>query len=290
VAEREREREAGASGGPGPGPGPATAERVAGGPAPWTGRGVVVTGGTRGLGRALVTTLARRGARVVFCGRAASEAAGREVEAEAAAAANEAGSGGAAWFVAADVSSEPDVERLFDQAAERFDRLDLLVNNAGILGDGLLLSTTLDTWNQVMATNLRGAFLCTRRAIDELLGGGGGRIVNVSSIAANGSVGQAAYAASKSAILSFTRSVAKEYGRRGIACNAVVPGWLDTDMTTSFAAEARRAREELSPHRRFGRADEVVEAILFLGGEEASFVNGDALYVAGAVRDVPPLR
>jgi 3-oxoacyl-[acyl-carrier protein] reductase len=251
----------------------------------FAGKGFVVTGGTRGLGRALVLAAAARGAHVVFCGRPGSEAAAEEVVGAAS------GGPGRAFFVPADVASEESVERLFDAAMERLPALDVLVNNAGVRRDRLLVDTSLAEWNDVLGVNLRGAFLATRRAIEEMLAGGaGGRIVNVSSIVANGATGQAAYAASKSALLSFTRSIAKEYGRRGITCNAVVPGYLDTDMTADLTPEARRAREAVSPHRRFGRPAEVVEAILFLASAESSFVNGDALYVAGAVRDLPDLR
>ncbi len=259
------------------------------GAARFEGRGFVVTGGTRGLGRAIVLGAAAEGASVVFCGRAASEGAAAEVVAAADAAA--AGAGARVSFVAADVSVEADVERLFDAAVDRLPRLDVLVNNAGILRDRLLIETSLDEWNEVLAVNLRGAFLCARRAIEEILASGaGGRIVNVSSIVAGGATGQAAYAASKAALLSLTRSIAKEYGRRGIACNAVVPGYLETDMVAALSPEARRARELLSPERRFGRPEEVAEAVLFLASADASFVNGDALYVAGAVRDLPDLR
>jgi 3-oxoacyl-[acyl-carrier protein] reductase len=138
--------------------------------------------------------------------------------------------------------------------------------------------------------NLRGPFLVCRRAVEEMLGAGGGRIVNVSSFAAHGLAGQASYAASKSALLALTRSVAKEYGGRGIACNAVVPGFIDTEMVAGLDEAARRARARLSPEGRLGRAEEVAQAILFLASEEAAFVTGDALYVAGAVREVPRLE
>lgn len=248
------------------------------------GRGFVVTGGTRGVGRAIVLGAAAEGATVVFCGRPGSERVAEEVVAAAGEAAPRVS------FVAADVSREADVDRLFDEAVGRLPQVDVLVNNAGIARDRLLIETSLDEWNEVLAVNLRGPFLCARRAIDEFLGSGGGRIVNVSSIIANGSVGQAAYAASKAALISLTRSIAKEYGRRGIACNAVVPGFLETDMVASMTGDARRARERLSPERRFGRPEEAAEAVLFLASSDASFVNGDALYVAGAVRDVPELR
>jgi 3-oxoacyl-[acyl-carrier protein] reductase len=191
-------------------------------------------------------------------------------------------------FVSADVSREDDVERLFDEAVRHLGGLDVIVNNAGKAHDRLLVETTLEEWNEVLGTNLRGPFLVMRRAVEELLAeGAGGSVVNVASIAAGGIVGQAAYAASKSALISMSRSVAKEYGHRGIRCNVVVPGFFDTEMTASLEPARRRHIEDLSPERRFGSVPELVEAILFLASAEASFITGDELWVSGTVRDIP---
>ncbi len=250
-------------------------------------KGFLVTGGTRGVGRAIVLAAAAEGANVVFCGRPGSEVAAEQVLA----AADPLNARGRVFYLPADVSQELEVERLFDFALQKLPGLHAVVNCAGIIKDRLLIEISLAEWQEVLHTNLRGPFLVSRRAVEEFLAGGeGGRIVYISSIAANGSTGQASYAASKSALISFTRSLAKEYGPRGILCNTIVPGYLDTEMTAAFSAEGRRARELLSPHRRFGRPEEVAEAVLFLASEQASFVNGDALYVSGAVRDVPDLR
>ena len=238
------------------------------------GKGMVVTGGTRGIGRAVVVAAAAEGARVVFCGRDAA-AAGETIAA----------AGERATFVAADVTREEDVDRLFDAAGDALPAIDAVVNNAGAAHDALLVETTLDDWNRMIGVNLRGPFLVCRRAVEEMLGHGGGRIVNVSSFAADGLFGQVAYAAAKSGLIALTRSVAKEVGRRGIACNAVVPGFIDTEMVAGLSAEDRAARAARSPEGRFGRADEVAQAILFLCSDEAAYVTGDALYVAGAVRD-----
>jgi 3-oxoacyl-[acyl-carrier protein] reductase len=244
----------------------------------------LVTGGTRGLGSAIVQAAARQGARVVFSGRETSIALAERVLADTRAE----GADGRVFFVPADMVVESQIERLFDAALERVPRIDVVINNAAVVRERLLLDITLEEWNETLATNLRGPFLTCRRAIEVFLGDGlGGRIVNVSSIAANGLAGQADYAASKSGLLTLTRCIAKEYGRRGIRCNSVVPGYLDIGMTATLSAEARRARELLSPHHRFGRTDEVVEAILFLASDDASYVNGDAIYVAGAVREPP---
>jgi 3-oxoacyl-[acyl-carrier protein] reductase len=242
----------------------------------FAGKGMIVTGGTRGIGRAVVLEAADDGATVVFCGRDAEAA--RAVVAEG---------GDRVSFVPADVTREEDVERLFDEAERRLPRIDVVINNAGVAHDALLVNTSLADWKRVLDVNLRGPFLVCRRAVDELHAAGGGRIVNVASFAASGLVGQAAYAAAKSALLSLTRSIAKEVGRRGISCNAVVPGFIDTDMVAGLSDEARQARAHLTPEQRLGQATEVAEAILFLASDEASFVTGDVLYVAGAVRDVP---
>lgn len=231
----------------------------------------LVTGGTRGLGRDLVETLVREGARVVTCGRSLREVDG-------------------ARCVLADVSREDDVERLFDVAVAEMDGVDVVVNNAGVLQDQLLVNTTLEQWSEVLATNVRGPFLVMRRAVDEFLAVGGGCIVNVASAAANGLVGQAAYASSKAALLSMSRSVAKEYGPRNIRCNAVVPGFFPSDMTAALDPTRTRYYQDLSPERRFGATEEFVEAVLFLAGPDAGFVTGDELWVCGAVRDVPRMH
>lgn len=246
----------------------------------FNGKGLVVTGGTRGIGRAIVLGAVADGARVAFCGRSESASVGAEVEAAARAV------GGQARFVPADVAVEADIERLFDVAVEWLGEVHVVVNNAGVTRDSLLVQTTLEDWRHVLDVNLRGPFLTCRRAVDEMLPQGG-RIVNVASFTANGLAGAVSYAASKSALLSLTRSVAKEYGRCRIFCNAVVPGFVETDMTTGYPLAAREALAQLSPYGRFGLAEEVAETVLFLASDEASFVTGDAVYVAGAVRDVP---
>ena len=236
------------------------------------GKGAVVTGGTRGIGRATVDAFLAEGAHVVACGRSELPPDTDRLS-----------------WVRADVSREDEVEALFDAALDRLPGLDVVVNNAGVAHDTLLVDLTLADWQRVLDVNLRGPFLVCRRAVDEMLASGGGRIVNVSSFAAGGLVGEAAYATAKAALLSLTRSIAKEYGSRRIACNAVVPGYVDTDMLAGLSAAAREARARLSPEARFGRPEEVAEAIVFLASDEAAFVTGDALYVAGAVRDVPRL-
>jgi 3-oxoacyl-[acyl-carrier protein] reductase len=244
----------------------------------FSGKGFVVTGGTRGIGRAVVRQAVAEGAHVLFCGRTAPDDLEAEIRALA----------GRAVFTHADVAVESDVDRLFDLAAARLPAVDVLVNSAGITRDALLVQTELDDWNAVLAVNLRGPFLTCRRAVDEMLAQGhGGRIVNVGSFTANGLAGAGAYAASKSALVALGRSIAKEYGRRAIACNTVVPGFVDTDMTRDYDAGVKARIAAVSPHRRFATAAEIAEAILFLASEQASFITGDAVSVSGGVRDMP---
>lgn len=242
------------------------------------GQGWVVTGGTRGIGRAVVLAAAREGAQVVCCGRAEGPPVWPELPR-------------APVYVRCDVTREADVEVLFDRALDVCQTLHVVVNNAGVRLSRLLVDLTVEEWNAVLATNVQGPFLVCRRAVEELMAQGqGGRIVNVGSFAANGLRGEAAYSASKAALASMTRSIAKEYGRKAITCNAVVPGFVQTDMTADFDEAARESRARLSASGRFATAEEVADAVLFLASAEASFVTGDTLVVAGGVRDVPALR
>jgi 3-oxoacyl-[acyl-carrier protein] reductase len=237
----------------------------------------LVTGGTRGIGRAVVLAALEEGGRVVFCARPGSEEA-REVLRLAGPTAV-----ARVRFVAADIAVDAHVERLFDRALAWLGHLDVVVSNAGAIQDGLLVQTPIEAWERVLRVNLRAHFLVLRRAVRELTAAGGGRIVTVSSIAANGLVGQGAYAAAKAGLLSLTRSVAAGYGARGIRCNAVVPSFIETEMVAGFDEPTRRRRERLSPHGRFGRPEEVAEAVLFLASGDAAAVNGDELYVSGAI-------
>jgi len=248
-------------------------------PGRFEGQGWIVTGGLRGIGRAIVEAAAREGAMVATCGRTPVETL-----------VPVSGAAHQPTHFLADVRDEAQVDTLFDSVADVLGGIHVVINNAGVQCNKLLVDMELADWNTVLDTNVQGPFLMCRRAIEHFLSeGNAGSIVNIASFAANGLVGEAAYSASKSALLSLTRSVAKEWGRRGIRCNAVVPGFTDTGMTDMLDADARRARARLSPHNRFARGSEVADAVLFLASEDAAFVTGDALYVAGAVRDVPRL-
>lgn len=239
----------------------------------------VVTGGTRGIGRAIALALAGEGCRVVVAGRGSSAA--EEVVALG---------GGRVTFVRADVARPRDCERLVRTAVERHGRLDVLVNNAGVIRLGTAESTSVEAWDEVLAVNLRGAFLCIRAAIPHLRRAGGGSIVNVSSIDASWAEPQlAAYCASKAGLIGLTRSVALDHGPDGIRCNAVCPGYIETDMLAEWYAAApdpSRARaqvERAHPLGRIGSPEDVAAVVVWLASDAARFVTGQCFVVDGGL-------
>jgi NAD(P)-dependent dehydrogenase (short-subunit alcohol dehydrogenase family) len=243
--------------------------------------GFIVAGGTHGVGHAIVLAAAQQGASVVFCGHPQSEAAGTKIIA----AARSWGAVGRLVFVPADVSCEPDVERLFDVALEQLTGLHVLVHsveNTAAPKNKRILETSLADWNTELATNLRAPFLLTRRAIEEFLAAGvGGRIVYMADAAAKGSTDPVSGAATQTALHSFIRSVAKEYGRYGITCNAVlVQGDSTTDLPALGSSTWPPAPAPRSPIRHPDQLEMVSEAALFLASSEASFMTGEMLHVA----------
>ena len=235
----------------------------------FAGQGWLVTGGTSGIGLAVAQAAAAEGATVVVAARSERE-------------------GVPFVTIPTDVGDEQAVEALFEALPAHLEQLDVVVNCAGVVHDALLVQTSLKDWQATLNTNLRGPFLVCRSAVEEMLGTGG-RIVNVSSFAANGLRGQAAYSAAKSGLVALTRSIAKEYGSRGIACNAVLPGFVDTPMTEAMDARARDLAARMTPTGRLARAAEVADAVLFLASQDAAFVQGDALVVAGGVQEAQHL-
>ncbi len=241
------------------------------------GRVALVTGGSRGIGRAVSLRLAACGARVVVNYSKRADAADEVVAAIGQA-------GGEAVAIGADVADPDAVQALFSEAAERLGRVEILVNNAGITRDELLLRMTPDIWDEVVTVNLRSVYLCTRAALRGMLRGKFGRVVSIGSVAGlAGNPGQANYAASKAAIVGFTRSVAKEVGSRGITVNVVAPGFIDTEMTADIPDEARERAVGSVAIGRFGTADEVASAVAYLCADEASYVNGHVLVVDGGL-------
>jgi 3-oxoacyl-[acyl-carrier protein] reductase len=239
------------------------------------GQVALVTGGSRGIGRAIALALAAQGAKIVV-NYASSQGAADAVVAEIVA------GGGEAIAVKADVSVEAEVEAMVARAIEGFGRIDVLVNNAGITKDGLLLRMKPADWNSVIDLNLSGVFLCTRSVSKIMLKQKSGRIINISSVVGEmGNAGQSNYAAAKAGVIGFTKSVAKELASRGITVNAVAPGFIATDMTHGLNAEGIIAHIPLG---RLGAADEVAGAVRFLAADPAAaYITGQTLNVDGGM-------
>ncbi len=236
---------------------------------------VLVTGASRGIGRAIARAAAGEGATVLINYN--------HSEAEAKGLAEELRSHGLrAETFRADVSSEAEVQALFKFMRERFGRLDVLVNNAGIVGNNLLLMTSTEELDRIMAVNCRGSFLCLRAAAKMMMKQRSGRIINLASIVGRrGNRGQAAYSASKAFVIGMTLSAAKELGESGICVNAIAPGFIDTDMTRGLKEEVRQKLISDTPLKRAGSAEDVAEMALFLMSDKASFINGQILGVDG---------
>ena len=240
------------------------------------GKVAVVTGGAKGIGRALTRAFAAGGAKVVLSGRdeAALQEACEEIKK----------GGGEAIGVKADVSQEAEADALCEQTVKEFGRADILVNNAGVTRDGLLLRMSDADWNQVLDTNLKGAFHCIRAFARPMVRQRWGRIVNVSSvIGLIGNAGQANYAASKAGLIGLTKSIAKELASRHITVNAVAPGFIETAMTGALGEKVREGLMAQIPLGRLGSPEDVAHAVTFLSSEEAAYVTGQVLTVDGGM-------
>ncbi len=239
------------------------------------GKVAIVTGASRGIGRSTALALAASGANVVVNYASSSGAADAVVAAIAAI-------GGDAIALAADVSKPEDVDALFAATMEKWGRVDVLVNNAGITRDTLLLRMKLEDWQAVIDLNLTGVFLCTRAASKIMLKQKSGRIVNITSVAGQmGNPGQANYSAAKAGVIGFTKTVAKELAPRGITVNAVAPGFIATDMTADLNAEPIL---QFIPLARYGQPEEVAGMIRFLAADPAAaYVTGQVMNVDGGM-------
>jgi 3-oxoacyl-[acyl-carrier protein] reductase len=244
-----------------------------------TGKVALVTGGSRGIGRAIAVALGRRGAHVIVNYATRADAA-RETAAAVEAA------GGQAAIAAFDVADAAAVTDAIKAIGKDHGGLDILVNNAGVAINGLLLRFSDEQWQKTLAVNLGGAFHCIRAAASLLLRAkAAGRIINVTSVVGeSGNAGQAAYAASKAGLIGLTMSTARELASRGVTCNAIAPGYIETDMTAEHLPEAQRAKLlEAIPLGKIGRPEDVADAAAFLAGPEAAYITGQVLRVNGGM-------
>jgi 3-oxoacyl-[acyl-carrier protein] reductase len=240
------------------------------------GKVAIVTGGGRGIGLAIARLLAEDGASVVVSGRDAArlDAAVKELESL----------GAPALGVPADATKREDADRLVEVTRERFGRIDVLVNNAGITRDQLLVRMKDADWDQVLDTNLRGVFLMTRAVGKVMMRQKSGRIINIASAAgAMGNPGQVNYSAAKAGVIGLTKASGRELAHWNILVNAVAPGLIETDMAAAIPAEAREAMLQQVPLKRIGQGREVAEVVRFLAGDGASYVTGQTIHVNGGL-------
>ncbi|OFX15543.1 MAG: hypothetical protein A2V59_05315 [Armatimonadetes bacterium RBG_19FT_COMBO_69_19] len=236
----------------------------------------LVTGGSSGLGRAIVTALARAGAAVAFTYRANAAAAQALVE--------ELSPAGTLVAWQGNVDSEADVARFIAETVARFGRLGILVNNAGIIRDSLVLRMRPEDWQAVIETDLIGAVRCCRHAVPHLVARGGGRIINIASVAGVvGSPGQANYSAAKAGLIGLTEALARELAPHGVTVNAVAPGAIDSGVVAGLPEEARRRLLAVIPMGRMGTAEEIAALVVFLAGPQAGFITGQTIVVDGGV-------
>ena len=234
----------------------------------------LITGARRGIGRAIALTLARNGADCIVLARSEPTELADEIRAL----------GRRALPLAVDVADPEAVETSFKSAIKEMGGLHILVNNAGINDDGLLIRMKLEQWQRVMDVNLSGAFYCTKAAARPMLKGDYGRIINITSVIGQmGNAGQANYAASKAGLIGFTKSVAKELGSRAITCNAIAPGFISTDMTADLGEEATTQLLAQIPLGTLGEAQDVAELALFLASASARYITGQTFNVDGGL-------
>ena len=239
---------------------------------------IVVTGGTRGLGKSIVTHLAREGA-IVYCNflksKEEAESLVREGESR----------GERIFSIQTDVANLEEVERMADEIYRKWERIDVLVNNAGITRDELLISMERKDWDLVINTNLGGVFNCTKAVAKYMITQKSGRIINISSIAGErGGRGQSNYAASKGGINAFTRAVAMELAPKGITVNAIAPGVIETDMSSQVIRRAKDIILDSIALRRMGKAEEIAHVVVFLASDESSYITGEIIHVDGGFK------
>lgn len=236
----------------------------------------VVTGASRGIGRSIALALAAKGAVIVAVDmdQASTDAVVAELQA----------SGAKALGIIGNVTNTPDVERMINQAMETFGRVDILINNAGITRDGLLVRMKDEDWDAVLSVNLKGAFLCSRAASKVMAKQRYGRIINIASIVGQmGNAGQANYCASKAGLIGLTKSNARELAKRNITVNAVAPGFIATAMTDALSDKVREELAAQIPMERLGSSEDIANAVLFLAAEQSGYITGHVLAVNGGM-------
>jgi 3-oxoacyl-[acyl-carrier protein] reductase len=240
------------------------------------GKVALVTGASRGIGKAIALKLSSRGARVVICDiiKEAAEGVASEIK----------GQGGDAFATEADVRDSQAVKAMMEEVTGRWDKIDILVNNAGINRDTLLLKMSDEAWDDVIDTNLRGTYTCTKFALRSMMRQRWGRIISMASIAGIiGNVGQTNYAASKAGIIAFTKSIAREVGSLNITANAIAPGFIVTEMTDKMPEDRREAVLQFISLRRYGKPEEVAELAAFLASDRASYISGQVIGIDGGM-------
>lgn len=239
------------------------------------GKIALITGGSRGIGAALVTAFVKEGARVAFTYHSSAAAADALIASLG---------GGDVKAYQSDAASHTAAEELIKNVVADFGGLHIVINNAGITRDTLMLRMSEDQWDTVMTNNLKSVFNLSKHALRPLMKAGGGSIINMSSIVGvQGNAGQANYAASKAGIIGFTKSIAKEMGKRNIRCNVIAPGFIQTDMTDELPEAVRENYMANIPLNRFGQAEEIAGACIFLASDLGTYVNGQVLAVDGGL-------
>ncbi|MEX2462170.1 MAG: 3-oxoacyl-[acyl-carrier-protein] reductase [Paenibacillaceae bacterium] len=241
------------------------------------GKVALVTGGSRGIGRAIAISLAEAGANVVV-NYAGNEAAAAEV------AAHIESLGRKALIIKANVGVSSEVDAMVKQTLEAFGQLDILVNNAGITRDNLIMRMKDEEFDEVINTNLKGVFNCVRSVTRTMMKQRSGRIINISSVVGMlGNPGQANYVAAKAGVIGLTKSAARELASRGITVNAIAPGFITTDMTDKLSDELKAQLLQQIPLARFGQPDDIAKTVLFLASNEASYMTGQTLHIDGGM-------
>lgn len=240
-------------------------------------KNALITGGSRGIGRAIAMELSRQGINIIITYNSSEEKALeviKEVE----------NNGVKGLAVKVDVSSEEDVKNMMKTIKNQFDSVDILVNNAGVTKDNLLLRMKTEEWDKVMDTNLKGVYLCTKAVARGMMKKRYGKIINIASVVGiSGNAGQGNYSASKAGVIGFTKSIAKELGSRGITVNGVAPGFVETDMTEVLSENIKKHSLNMIPLKRFGKPEDIANVVGFLCSEKADYITGQIINVDGGM-------